>query len=110
TRRARAASPGSGCPPAPGPNGHPRRRRRVPPRPAPAAIVRSACLPPCGRLHGSRGPGQFPAMRELRAVLPYLTPYRREYAAGLGLVVVSNFFTTLGPRFLQRGVDALATA
>jgi ATP-binding cassette subfamily B protein len=49
-------------------------------------------------------------MRELRAVLPYLTPYRREYAVGLALVVVSNFFTTLGPRFLQRGVDALATA
>jgi ATP-binding cassette subfamily B protein len=48
-------------------------------------------------------------MRELRAVLPYLMPYRREYAVGLILVVVSNFFTTLGPRFLQRGVDALVT-
>ena len=47
-------------------------------------------------------------MRELRAVVPFLAPYRRAYAAGLLLVVVSNFFTTLGPRFLQRGIDALA--
>ncbi len=47
-------------------------------------------------------------MRELRAVVPFLAPYRWAYAAGLLLVVVSNFFTTLGPRFLQRGVDALA--
>ena len=46
-------------------------------------------------------------MRELRALVPYLGPYRRIYAVGLLLVVVSNVFTTLGPRFLQRGIDAL---
>ncbi len=46
-------------------------------------------------------------MHELRSLLPYLTPYRRTYAVGLLLVVVSNAFTTLGPRFLERGIDAL---
>jgi ATP-binding cassette subfamily B protein len=46
-------------------------------------------------------------MNELRALLPYLRPYRRTYATGLLLVVVSNVFTTLGPRFLERGIDAL---
>src|SRR5918995_4328601 len=46
-------------------------------------------------------------MRELRTLLPYLKPYRRAYLLGLALVVVSNFFATLGPRFLQQGIDAL---
>jgi ATP-binding cassette subfamily B protein len=46
-------------------------------------------------------------MRELRSLLPYLKPYRWAYAVGLALVVVSNFFATLGPRFLQQGIDAL---
>ena len=46
-------------------------------------------------------------MNELRPLLPYLRPYRREYAIGMTLVVVSNFFTTLGPKFIERGIDAL---
>src|SRR4051794_2005432 len=46
-------------------------------------------------------------MRELRTLLPYLNPYRWAYLLGLTLVVVSNFFATLGPRFLQQGIDAL---
>jgi ATP-binding cassette subfamily B protein len=46
-------------------------------------------------------------MRELRSLLPYLKPYRRAYLVGLALVVVSNFFAALGPRFLQQGIDAL---
>jgi ATP-binding cassette subfamily B protein len=46
-------------------------------------------------------------MRELRSLLPYLKPYRWVYLLGLALVVVSNFFATLGPRFLQQGIDAL---
>jgi ATP-binding cassette subfamily B protein len=46
-------------------------------------------------------------MRELRSLLPYLRPYLRTYALGLTLVVISNFFVTLGPRFLERGIDAL---
>src|SRR4051794_883055 len=46
-------------------------------------------------------------MNELRPLLPYLRPYRREYLFGMALVVVSNFFTTLGPKFIERGIDAL---
>ena len=46
-------------------------------------------------------------MRELRSLLPYLRPYLRTYALGLLLVVISNFFATLGPRFLEEGIDAL---
>jgi ATP-binding cassette subfamily B protein len=46
-------------------------------------------------------------MNELRPLLPYLRPYRREYVFGMALVVVSNFFTTLGPKFIERGIDAL---
>ncbi len=46
-------------------------------------------------------------MHELRTLLPYLKPYRRAFLVGLALVVISNFFATLGPRFLQQGIDAL---
>lgn len=46
-------------------------------------------------------------MRELRSLVPYLKPYRWAYSVGLTLVVVSNFFAALGPRFLQQGIDAL---
>src|SRR5918999_1633441 len=46
-------------------------------------------------------------MRELLSLLPFLRPYLRTYALGLALVVVSNFFATLGPRFLEQGIDAL---
>jgi ATP-binding cassette, subfamily B, multidrug efflux pump len=46
-------------------------------------------------------------MRELRSLLPYLKSYRWPYLTGLALVVVSNFFATLGPRFIQHGIDAL---
>jgi len=47
-------------------------------------------------------------MNELRPLLKYLRPYRREYILGLALVVISNFFTTLGPKFIERGIDALS--
>jgi ATP-binding cassette subfamily B protein len=46
-------------------------------------------------------------MNELRSLVPYLKPYRWVYLLGLTLVVVSNFFATLGPKFLQHGIDAL---
>ncbi|MBA3659889.1 MAG: ABC transporter ATP-binding protein [Gemmatimonadales bacterium] len=46
-------------------------------------------------------------MRDLRSLLPYLTPYRRAYLGGLALVVFSNFFTTLVPRFVEHAIDAL---
>lgn len=48
-------------------------------------------------------------MKNLRQLLPALRPYRWTFAAGFALVVFSNFLTTLGPRFLQRGIDILAT-
>jgi ATP-binding cassette, subfamily B, multidrug efflux pump len=48
-------------------------------------------------------------MRELRSLLPYLKTYRWPYLTGLALVVVSNFFATLGPRLIQHGIDALRT-
>jgi ATP-binding cassette subfamily B multidrug efflux pump len=48
-------------------------------------------------------------MHELRSLLPYLRPYRNTFLAGLALVVISNFFATLGPKFLQHGIDALET-
>jgi ATP-binding cassette subfamily B protein len=46
-------------------------------------------------------------MNELRTLLPYLRPYRREYALGMALVVVSNYFTTRGVKYIQGAVDAL---
>ena len=46
-------------------------------------------------------------MHELRSLLPYLKPYRKPFLAGLAFVVISNFFATLGPKFLQQGIDAL---
>jgi ATP-binding cassette subfamily B protein len=46
-------------------------------------------------------------MRELKTVLPYLRPYRWTFTGGLALVLVSNYFLTLGPKFLELGIDAL---
>jgi ATP-binding cassette, subfamily B, multidrug efflux pump len=47
-------------------------------------------------------------MRELRTLLPYLRAHRTTLLVGLMLVLVSNYFNTLGPRYLERGIDALA--
>ncbi len=46
-------------------------------------------------------------MRELRSLLPYIRRYRWAYLVGLILVVTSNFFAAVGPRFIQQGIDAL---
>jgi ATP-binding cassette subfamily B protein len=46
-------------------------------------------------------------MKELQSLLPYLKPYRWTYLAGMALVVISNFFTTVGPRFIEQAIDAL---
>jgi ATP-binding cassette subfamily B protein len=46
-------------------------------------------------------------MLGMRSLLPYLRRYRRTYVTGITLVVVSNVFTTLGPRFLEHAIDAL---
>ncbi len=49
-------------------------------------------------------------MNELKTVLPFIRPYRRTFAVGLVLVVVSNYFLTLGPKFIELGIDALEQA
>jgi len=46
-------------------------------------------------------------MTELRTLLPYLRPYRREYALGMTLVVVSNYFITRGVKYIEAAIDAL---
>jgi ATP-binding cassette subfamily B protein len=48
-------------------------------------------------------------MRELRALFPYLRPYRLIMAAGLAMVVVSNALNVRTPRYLEEGIDALRT-
>jgi len=59
-------------------------------------------------LPGPVDPGDIACtMHELRALLPYLTPHRRTIGLGLVLVAISNLFNTLGPRFVQRAIDAL---
>ncbi|MCU0621368.1 MAG: ABC transporter transmembrane domain-containing protein, partial [Gemmatimonadales bacterium] len=47
------------------------------------------------------------SLRGLRRLVPYLRRYRAAYVAGLALVVLSNAFTTAGPRFLERAIDRL---
>jgi ATP-binding cassette, subfamily B, multidrug efflux pump len=46
-------------------------------------------------------------MKHLRRLLPAVRPYWHVFAAGFACVVLSNFFITLGPKFLQQGIDAL---
>lgn len=46
-------------------------------------------------------------MLHLRRLLPAARPYGAVFAAGFLCVLLSNFFTTLAPRFLQQGIDAL---
>lgn len=46
-------------------------------------------------------------MKELRSLLPYLKPYRWTYLSGMALVLVSNKLITIGPRFVEQGIDAL---
>ena len=46
-------------------------------------------------------------MRELKTLLPALRPYRLTYLIGLGLVLISNFFNTLAPRFVERSIDIM---
>jgi ATP-binding cassette subfamily B multidrug efflux pump len=46
-------------------------------------------------------------MQKLRAILPFLRPYRLALAAGLLLVTISNGFQVAAPLLIGRGVDAL---
>jgi ATP-binding cassette, subfamily B, multidrug efflux pump len=47
-------------------------------------------------------------LKNLRHLMPAMRRYRWSFAAGFGLVVLSNYFVTLVPRYLQRGIDVLA--
>jgi ATP-binding cassette subfamily B multidrug efflux pump len=46
-------------------------------------------------------------MNQLKTVLPYLQPYRREYALGLIMVLISNIFTIAGPYLIKLAIDGL---
>ena len=46
-------------------------------------------------------------LKELRALVPYLTKYKSTYAVGLLCVVVSNALITLGPKILERGINLI---
>ncbi|MDQ3557407.1 MAG: ABC transporter ATP-binding protein/permease, partial [Gemmatimonadota bacterium] len=47
------------------------------------------------------------SMTQLRALVPYLRPYRASIGVGLLLVVVSNALTLAAPFFIKQGIDAL---
>lgn len=44
---------------------------------------------------------------KLRRLLPLAQPYWHIFAAGFACVVLSNYFVTLAPTFLQQGIDAI---
>lgn len=46
-------------------------------------------------------------MKQLRRLLPFTRPYWPVFLAGFACVVLSNYFVTLGPRYLQQGIDVL---
>jgi len=46
-------------------------------------------------------------MNQLKAILPYVRPYRREITLGLLLVVISNLFTIAGPYLMKLAIDSL---
>ena len=47
-------------------------------------------------------------MHELVALIPYFRPYIRLMALGWVLIVIGNMFNLLAPKYLGRGIDALA--
>ena len=46
-------------------------------------------------------------LKQLRALVPYLTKYKSTYAVGLVCVVVSNALITLGPKILEHGINLI---
>lgn len=48
-------------------------------------------------------------MRALRRLLPYFLRYPRAYLVGFVCLLCSNLFATLGPRYVQHGIDAMVT-
>ena len=49
-------------------------------------------------------------MKELRTILPYFRPYRKGFALGLALVVISNLFTVAAPYLVKLAIDGLGDA
>jgi ATP-binding cassette subfamily B multidrug efflux pump len=47
-------------------------------------------------------------MKDLRRLIPFLRPYRRQVVAGLLLVVVSTAITSVIPWLLRSGIDAMS--
>jgi ATP-binding cassette subfamily B protein len=47
------------------------------------------------------------SMSELKTVLPFMRPYRRDFAWGLFLVLISNVFTMAGPFLMKEAIDGL---
>jgi len=46
-------------------------------------------------------------LKQLRALVPYITKYRATYAIGMVCVVVSNALITLGPKILEHGINLI---
>jgi len=46
-------------------------------------------------------------MSQLRTLLPYLRPYRKEIGWGLVMVVIANVFTIAGPYIMKEAIDSL---
>lgn len=46
-------------------------------------------------------------MNQLKTVLPWVRPYRKEMALGLLMVVISNLFTIAGPYLMKLAIDGL---
>src|SRR5260221_12683493 len=46
-------------------------------------------------------------MKELRRLIPFLRPYRWQFAAGLILVIVSTGLSSVNPWLLSIGIDAM---
>jgi ATP-binding cassette subfamily B protein len=46
-------------------------------------------------------------MNELKTVLPYVRPYRKEIALGLLMVLISNIFAIAGPYLMKLALDGL---
>jgi ATP-binding cassette, subfamily B, multidrug efflux pump len=49
-------------------------------------------------------------MKDLRRLIPFFGPYRRQVLAGLVLVVVSTAITSVIPWLLRQGIDAMGKA
>jgi ATP-binding cassette subfamily B protein len=51
--------------------------------------------------------GRLAEIRELRTLLPYLRKYRKQVAAGVVFILLTNVFALLGPRVLRFAIDSL---